>query len=1184
MADLDDDFGDIYTEVDTQASSAINGVSNFTQFYTQPEEEEGEDRNDSNNDKKNGGEGLVSDSKQLSSVSEELGGKVSGSESNEEYSDSDSEDDLNIVLNDEGCKGIPFPISGGGSMRIDDCDDEDDDAFVAIKDSKYVWTQGSACASNGRGNESVDLVSSMPFGGDHSQISCVRDTPNPVVTRNRFGFRLPWYRTILDVDIESFEEKSWRYPGVDLTDYFNFDLNEDSWKEYCKSLQQLRRVKSMQYGTPGSSKFYQANEAGSEHGIFAQEIMSTGVNYAGSWTYAPPSSTVSDCRPIGNTIQIEDSIVERQPSFDSRHPRSWNSDVVIQISVQDPTQETPNSSAEHGHTNSRAHEKSENGEFDANGNQDYISYDDDSSLGSPEVDVRTLDGCSQKISVSHPMTIDSDDHRNNKVIDVDGNRHKEVNGISLEAIELANKVTESPDRNTSSADQYMMETQLSLSDDDDEVSLISSCFESDSEASRNSAHFDPEDIHTPVRSVVNSQTEPSKSATSSFKNSKGNCIKRKRVDIQDYSMCRSSSQKKHNHQGGRLNSIDGPSNHRNNDNDMSLTSDTEDPNDWNGSENPRGQEERLRGSGDINRADISEYKEPKFSCHYGIRNADNHDQNKRKQRKYSSRKGSHQLQRKLDRYVNRTFNERQNCCEDTDTDWNHFGITRFTEERSPLTSRESRGLHARYSYTVGKRDAQWRRNSNKLLFKKIPNSKWHEDDFLGEKAGRCTSFTSRKRNNFDDFDERKFPPVRRQLNNWGRRGGYVGSPMYLDDLHSENFEDVHCKPKENRHLRHQSYRDKADDGSWKHSISPRIDVFCPRTTDERYWRHVRKIDVEEANEIDWFDDHYDGYEIEDNVYANDHLRWRRSNWGSEVMHWTEDQFTVRHHADKLYSEKASCSYRKYVRHEKFHAKYGPLSDGMRYDNMQPEQRRLKMPRKEIGANFVNRSVKMYRGKHEQSVRCRNSMDLAVRERKILTRCSKARNLMHNGRPENMGAEIGGEWMTSGISQACESEKARAVKITQNIIWNQNNKKGHDIFPVTAQNADLDIEEGQIVTQEQNTTHPLQRKHASDYTEPADSLIKGVFDSRNASKGNKVVEGYDKQRILQTMAKMEQRGERFKEPITLKKEPDKQLMPEVDPTVETADEKQHRPARKRQWGGRFSKNDSLTLGIPLKARF
>lgn len=38
------------------------------------------------------------------------------------------------------------------------------------------------------------------------------------------------------MDIESFEEKSWRNPGVDITDYFNFDLNEDSWKEYCNSL------------------------------------------------------------------------------------------------------------------------------------------------------------------------------------------------------------------------------------------------------------------------------------------------------------------------------------------------------------------------------------------------------------------------------------------------------------------------------------------------------------------------------------------------------------------------------------------------------------------------------------------------------------------------------------------------------------------------------------------------------------------------------------------------------------------------------------------------------------------------------------------------------------------------------------------------------------------------------------
>lgn len=73
---------------------------------------------------------------------------------------------------------------------------------------QYVWTQGSTCPSNGKANESLDLVPSISFGGDHdynmcnqrkgssSQISRVRDTPNPMVTRNRYGFRLPWYRLV----------------------------------------------------------------------------------------------------------------------------------------------------------------------------------------------------------------------------------------------------------------------------------------------------------------------------------------------------------------------------------------------------------------------------------------------------------------------------------------------------------------------------------------------------------------------------------------------------------------------------------------------------------------------------------------------------------------------------------------------------------------------------------------------------------------------------------------------------------------------------------------------------------------------------------------------------------------------------------------------------------------------------
>ena len=43
-------------------------------------------------------------------------------------------------------------------------------------------------------------------------------------------------RTVFDIDLEAFEEKPWRQPTADVTDYFNFGFDETSWKDYCKQL------------------------------------------------------------------------------------------------------------------------------------------------------------------------------------------------------------------------------------------------------------------------------------------------------------------------------------------------------------------------------------------------------------------------------------------------------------------------------------------------------------------------------------------------------------------------------------------------------------------------------------------------------------------------------------------------------------------------------------------------------------------------------------------------------------------------------------------------------------------------------------------------------------------------------------------------------------------------------------
>src|SRR4051812_37472902 len=40
-------------------------------------------------------------------------------------------------------------------------------------------------------------------------------------------------RSILDVDPDSLEDKPWRKPGADITDYFNFGFNETTWRAYC---------------------------------------------------------------------------------------------------------------------------------------------------------------------------------------------------------------------------------------------------------------------------------------------------------------------------------------------------------------------------------------------------------------------------------------------------------------------------------------------------------------------------------------------------------------------------------------------------------------------------------------------------------------------------------------------------------------------------------------------------------------------------------------------------------------------------------------------------------------------------------------------------------------------------------------------------------------------------------------
>ncbi len=59
---------------------------------------------------------------------------------------------------------------------------------------------------------------------------------------------------IYDFDLNTLQpdEKAWRKPGADITDYFNYGFTEDSWMKYCEKQRRMR----IETGAPPIQKTY----------------------------------------------------------------------------------------------------------------------------------------------------------------------------------------------------------------------------------------------------------------------------------------------------------------------------------------------------------------------------------------------------------------------------------------------------------------------------------------------------------------------------------------------------------------------------------------------------------------------------------------------------------------------------------------------------------------------------------------------------------------------------------------------------------------------------------------------------------------------------------------------------------------------------------------------------------------
>ncbi|XP_078236819.1 uncharacterized protein LOC110074299 isoform X1 [Pogona vitticeps] len=123
----------------------------------------------------------------------------------------------------------------------DDSDSDDDDIRVTIGNIKtgapsYMGTPMNLNLKTGRGYGAPASAKSQPKGIDLEAAGNINGLP------------------VIEVDLESFEDKPWRKPGgaseflviihsflgADLSDYFNYGFNEETWKAYCEKQRRLQ--------------------------------------------------------------------------------------------------------------------------------------------------------------------------------------------------------------------------------------------------------------------------------------------------------------------------------------------------------------------------------------------------------------------------------------------------------------------------------------------------------------------------------------------------------------------------------------------------------------------------------------------------------------------------------------------------------------------------------------------------------------------------------------------------------------------------------------------------------------------------------------------------------------------------------------------------------------------------------
>ncbi|XP_020202211.1 FIP1[III]-like protein isoform X2 [Cajanus cajan] len=1030
-------------------------------------------------------------------------------------SDSDDDDDddaLKIVLNDED---VPAGVVG--------CDDDGDADEGDDNGSRYFHPKcgrgrrlafeknmEAAFENNMKVNAAMGMASYISSlnrrrrNGDtvvqnlglNSSRVCL--AANPMFVQCGYASVLPWSWGIFDVNIDTLTEKPWKIPGVDMTDYFNFGFNESTWKLYCASLEQLWKT-SLQTGISVDDSAKWNQEAMREQ---TDQVVSGNVLF--------PSSDFG--LPKGRAIQVENSMVERQPSIDVRRPRNRDFNV-IEIKLLESSDDYSGS----GHSivmDALLEGESMSGNkqsiHNSSGEQDELLSEDQLE------DVKKAEDASvQKRSGPIPGA-NGDEHRDQ----VD--QHSED---TAQVPEGEINAEEGGGIDAFNSNSCWIESELSLGDQEHS---LTSYTDSDSEGTENSVHVDNDKNLSPLRrKSLNFVTEMKESLPLYCKNMK-NSVNKKAVNVAYNSRTRGQFRKEQRHQSSGYEPGYNRNKHTENNNDVSLLlkSSSRDLSllarqfvDYDR------HEDQLEDFGSHKR-DVS-YNREKQSYYYGgekvVDVVTRHSRYYHEDRE-SFRENTNRCNRRNGDVGNYFFEQGPQFAdsEDREKDWYHPGCGYSADDLSNHSYRESRwSLPKHSSFPDKEMDTQRKRMDEKFHFMDrnfIDDFDECEFEFLHKRYRMSTSAAEREMELFDNNGEEQFAHIDRDWRRSVRRGRHLASGIVED-----NCQKYTRYQTSNFKHRRQSYTDSVKN----YAYDARVNVIfggCGRD------KHAR--DNRGCNQLC---DYTDTAEDEDlPIYPEEEYRFYRSP--SKFLNWTEDEIICRHHETHASS----------------------LSAKVQSDDMPLQWHQLCMSKRDSERYFKDSSKIMCRSKGGQAVlRFRKSVDLINGEGKSRVRRSR---VLCNGRLENVNQRIAKKRRASVVFD--ESHKKASKFDTSKHQSNQESKKWLQIQNLSdqGQKESSDIEEGQIVTEEPYMDSSVSRRDASEGSSLTDSVKKKM------SQNDQFIGGYDSQRILDSLAKMEKRRERFKQPITVKRETEESLKVNNDSIVDTGEMKQHRPARKRRWVG------------------